>query len=442
MEAAINVLSGILLPCILLTAGILFGIRLRFFWVRHPIRTLKTMLSGADAGGTSPFAALTVALAGTLGVGNIAGVATAITAGGAGAVFWMVIGSLAAMSLKYAEVSLAVRYRRIRKEGGRDQFFGGAMYYIRDGLTALAKNDRGRRAAAVLGTIFAVFCVANSLLTGNIIQVRAAADCVPMPPMFFGILFAALAVFAMRGGMKRLSAITVVLIPILAFLYILLAAVILIAHAAELPGIAQQIFCDAFNFSAVGGGFLGLGVSRAVRYGITRGIFSNEAGCGTAPTAHAAANVKSPHHQGCFGLFEVFADTVVLCTLTAFVILLYTDGTGADGIALSLAAFSNLAEGAGGAWLGTAADFFLRVSIVLFAYATVICQSCYGMEALRYFAPARIVRPLYTLLSVAAVLIGALTAPGILWQWADAIVSVMTVLNVTCLLRLRRQILT
>ncbi len=440
MESAVNLLCGILMPCLLIMAGIFFGIKLRFFWISHPIRTVRAMLDGADTGGTSPFAALTMALAGTLGVGNIAGVATAITAGGAGAVFWMLAGALAAMSVKYAEVSLAVRFRRERREGGQITRYGGAMYYIRDGLAIAAKTRLGRRAAVLLGAVFAALCTLNSLFTGNVIQVRAAADCVEMPPLLFGILFAVLSLFAMAGGMRRLSRITLVLIPVLAALYILLSGTILIAYADEIPRVIRGILHEAFDFSAVGGGFLGFGVSRAIRFGMTRGIFSNEAGCGTAPTAHASANVKSPFHQGCFGLFEVFADTIVLCTMTALVILLYTDGTGLDGIDLSLAAYTRLAESIGGIWLGTFADCFLRISILLFAYATVITQSCYGMEAIRYFAPAKGARLAYLALAMGAILLGAITEAGILWRWADLIVSAMTVLNVLCLLRLRRMI--
>lgn len=442
MESAANILSGILMPCLLIAAGIFFGIKLRFFWFRHPFRTVRTMLEGTDTEGTSPFAALTMALAGTLGVGNIAGVATAITAGGAGAVFWMLAGALIAMSVKYAEVSLAVRFRRTRKENGQTTRYGGAMYYIRDGLSCTAKSTLGRRTASLLGGGFAVLCAINSLLTGNIMQVRAAADCVDIPPLLFGALFAALAVFTMTGGMRRLSRITVVLIPMLAALYILLSGIILIAYAGEIPYIVGKIVRDAFDFSSVSGGFLGLGVSRAVRFGMTRGIFSNEAGCGTAPTAHASAEAKTPHHQGCFGLFEVFADTVVLCTMTALVILLYADGEGLDGIDLSLAAYTRLGASIGGAWLGAFADRFLRISILLFAFATVVCQSCYGIEAIRYFAPARGARLLYILLSICATFAGALLQPGILWQWADVVVSGMTVVNVLCLLRLGKQIQT
>lgn len=435
-----EVLSGWLLPAVLIAAGGYFGAKLRFFWICHPLRTWKTLRQSAAAEGTSPFAALTMALAGTLGVGNIAGVATAITAGGAGAVLWMLLGAFAAMSVKYAEVYLAVRYRRTRTVRGRTEFYGGAMYYIRDGITALARSETARKAAALLGGIFALLCGANALLTGNIVQVRSAVSCVSMDPLLFGILFAAAAWLLSRRGTARVAAVTAVVIPVLAALFVALSGVILFAHAGEIPDILAKIWREAWNFRPAAGGLLGFGVSRAVRYGITRGIFSNEAGCGTAPTAHAAANVKSPHHQGCFGIFEVFADTVLLCSLTALVILCYTDGEGLDGIELSLAAYTRLAEGIGGAAMGAAADFILRLSVVLFAFATVVCQSCYGIEAIRYFVPARGARTAYRILSAAAVIVGSVIPVGMMWELADAVVTVMTLVNVGCLVWLRREV--
>jgi len=440
METAMAFFSGILLPASLLGAGIFFGVRLRFFWFLHPIRTFRTLFRRTEKNTASPFAALTVALAGTLGVGNIAGVAAAITAGGAGAVFWMLAGALFAMPVKYAEVYLALRFRRYRREDGRLTPFGGAMYYIRDGLGEQARTAFGRETAARLGGLFALFCVLNALITGNVLQVRAAVSCTDIPPVLFGILFAALALPAMRGGMRRLSGITVVLIPILSVIYVLLSGTILIAYRAEIPRILGEIFREAFGLSAVGGGVLGLSVRRAVRFGITRGLFSNEAGCGTSPTAHAASDARDPHHQGCFGIFEVFADTVLLCTLTALVILLYRDGAGLDGMALSLAAYTKLALSVGGVRLASAAGLFMRLAVILFAFATVIAQSSYGTEALRYFLPPRRAKAVFTLLSAAGIFMGAILPEGVLWQWADLVLSGMTVLNVICLLCLHRQI--
>ena len=433
METVLAMLSGVLTPALLLLAGVWFGVRLRFFYFLHPIRFVKTLRSAVSHSGTSPLAALTMALAGTLGVGNIAGVATAIVAGGPGAVLWMLIGALAAMSVKYAEVVLAVRWRRCRTENGKTAYYGGAMYYIRDGI-----RHCGGRTAAALGGIFALLCTANALLTGNIVQVHAAASCVPIPPILFGILFAIPAIAASCGGTRRVSSLTLYLIPTLSVVYIGLSLLLLAANRERIPSVLCRIWEEAWAFRPAAGGVMGFGISRAVRFGITRGIFSNEAGCGTSPTAHAAADTPSAHHQGCLGIFEVFADTVLLCTITALVILLYADTEGLDGIRLSLAAYSHLSGQIGGAWLASLADVILRISIVLFAFATVVCQSCYGMEAMRYFLPERRARGVYLTLSAGAILIGSVISPGAMWQIADLVISLMTCLNVGCLLVLGR----
>lgn len=434
MEITLSVLSGVLTPALLLFTGLWFGIRLRFFYFLHPIRFVRDLKTAAAAGGSSPVAALTMALAGTLGVGNVAGVATAIVAGGPGAVLWMILGALAAMSVKYAEVYLAVRWRRCRTEKGKTAYYGGTMYYMRDALSLSARTNRGRRTAAVIGGTFALLCTANALLTGNIIQVRAAVSCVPVPPFLFGILFAVLAVAASYGGTKQVSTLSMYLIPSLSILYVGISLLILIANGSEIPFVLRLIWEEALGIRPAAGGIAGFGISRAIRYGITRGIFSNEAGCGTSPTAHASADTPSPHHQGCLGIFEVFADTVLLCTMTALVILLYTDARGLDGIELSLAAYSTLCGEIGGPWLASLAGWILRIAIVLFAFATVVCQSCYGMEALRYFLPGRAARGIYLTLSAGAILIGSVISPGVMWQIGDLVISLMTCMNVVCLL--------
>ena len=440
METLNTVLSGLLMPALLIGAGLFFGVKLRFFWIRHPCKVMRTLREASAGSGTSPAAALSMALAGTLGVGNIAGVATAITAGGAGAVFWMLLGALAAMSVKYAEVYLAVRYRRIRQQNGAVSFYGGAMYYIRDGIAGAAKSKAGKKAAAALGGFFALLCAANALLTGNIVQVRAAVSCIDIPPLLFGVLFAVLAIAAASGGAKRVSSITAVLIPALSAVYILLSLWIISCNWTEIVPIFAKIWEQAWEWRPVGGGFLGLAVSRAVRFGITRGIFSNEAGCGTAPTAHASADTQSPYHQGCFGIFEVFADTVILCTITALVILLYADGEGLDGIELSLTAYTRLGSAIGGPWLGNFVNIFMRLSVVLFAFATVVCQSYYGVEAIRYFVSDRRAKAAYLALSAAAIILGSLIQPSFMWSCADFIISLMTSLNVVCLLLLSNQV--
>lgn len=434
MENLLSVLCGILTPALLLLAGVWFGVRLRFFYFLHPIRFLKTLRASVSHSGTSPLAALTMALAGTLGVGNIAGVATAIVAGGPGAVLWMLVGALAAMSVKYAEVFLAVRWRRCRTENGKTAYFGGAMYYIRDGL-----GSRGSRTAICLGGIFALLCAANALLTGNIVQVHAAASCVPIPPILFGILFAIPAIAASTGGTHRVSTLTLYLIPTLSVVYIGLSLLLLAANRERIPSVLCRIWEEAWDLRPAISGAAGFGISRAIRFGITRGIFSNEAGCGTSPTAHAAADTPSAHHQGCLGIFEVFADTVLLCTLTAMVILVYRDTAGLDGIELSLAAFTGLSGQIGGPWLAGLASILLRLSIVLFAFATVVCQSCYGIEALRFFLPGRAAKGIYLTLSAGAILIGSVISPGAMWQMADLVICLMTCLNVVCLWILGRR---
>jgi len=420
------------MPLLLLTAGLWLGGRLRFFWFCHPIRTIRTLRDAACGDGTSPAAALSMALAGTLGVGNIAGVATAITAGGAGAVLWMVLGALCAMGVKYAEVYLAVRYRRQRTVRGQSEYYGGAMYYIRDGMERMAAGPRGRRGAWAAGGVFALLCACNALLTGNVLQVHAATACVKMPPLAFGILFAGVAFLVSVRGTHRVSRITAVLIPALAGTYVLISLIILLANAAVIPEILRRIWREAWAIRPAAGGLGGYGISRAIRYGVTRGILSNEAGCGTAPTAHAAAHTKSPHHQGCFGIFEVFADTVLLCTMTALVILLHGEGAGEDGIALSLHAYAALGTEIGGPWLGSLMQILLRISVVLFAFSTVVCQSCYGVEALRYFMGGRTARRIFLGAASVATVAGAVISPGIMWQMADLIISAMTAVNVIC----------
>ena len=424
---AIELTAGALMPAFLLFTGVCFAVRYRAFWILHPIRFCRT-LRESTGGKTSSFRALTVALAGTLGVGNIAGVATAITAGGAGAVFWMWAGALVAMSVKYAESSLAVRYRQTEKSAAGERHFGGMMYVIRDGLG----KKIGRRAALVLGGVFAALCLLNSLLTGTVVQVNAAASVYEsVPPLLTGAFFAALALFVNLGGGKRLSAVTGVLIPVLSAAYLVLSTFIIIRNIGAVPGIFTRIVREAFSTEAIGGGLLGTVMAQSIRYGVTRGIFSNEAGCGTSPTAHAAADAKSAHHQGCYGIFEVFIDTIVLCTATALVILLAgEEGAGLDGIPLSMASYGALA--------GELARQIIGISVILFAFATVICQHYYGEIAIGYFTRSRVPVRVYTILMSAACIVGAVVSPARVWLAADAIISLMVIINLACLWGLRK----
>lgn len=412
-----SILSGAALPIFLLLSGIVLGWRIGFFYILHPIRLCTDIKNTAAGGGVSPMRALTVALAGTLGVGNISGVAAAIAAGGAGAVFWMWMCALLVMSVKYAEVCLAQEYRQYGKEGQ----FGGAMYYMRDGLV----RQIGKRGAAATAAIFALLVAANSLITGNIIQVSAAAEVFPgVPPIVCGALFAVISAITAAGGLRRVSDLTLRLIPVLSMVYTVLSLAAIISCRDNLGTAIKRIFTEAFSFDAAAGGVLGFGISRAVRFGVTRGILSNEAGCGTAPTAHAAASAKSPHHQGCMGIFEVFADTIVLCTVTALVIL-SADASG-SGISAVMATFD--------AVLGSVATKLIGICVILFALATVICQSYYGISAVRYFGSSAVAKRAYIALFALSSIAGALISTKLMWQLCDLTVAVMTIINMACVL--------
>lgn len=419
METINTVLSGILMPALLIGVGIWFAVRLRFFYILHPVRFCRMLAEAHKGGGVSPFRALSQALAGTLGVGNMAGVATAIVAGGPGAIFWMWISALCAMSVKYAEVRIAVEHRRSNADG----FFGGAMYYIKDIF-----GKKLPRVGLVAGGGFAILCMANSLLTGNIVQMHAAASVFPwMPPLILGGIIAAMSFVIACGGAGRVSEVTMRLIPFLSGAYMIISLFILVRNGDRIPGVLHAIFSSGLSLRAAAGGTAGFAVNRAIRFGVTRGIFSNEAGCGTSPTAHAAANTRSSHHQGCFGIFEVFADTIVLCTMTALVILL-SDGVdkGMDGIPLTVYAYTALA--------GRGAGVFIGISVILFAFATVICQTQYGTVAIGYFTRKKIPYRLYLVLCATASIGGTVISEGLMWQTADLIVSLMTALNIGCLL--------
>jgi len=418
MEYINNILSGIIMPIILMGFGAYFGAKLRFFYVAHPLKVARELARGSARGGISPARALTQALAGTLGVGNMTGVATAICSGGAGAVFWMWISAFLAMSIKYFEVALAQRCRR----RGLDGYYGGAMYYIKDVF-----SHRFPRLSVYLGGFFAVLCIVNSLLTGNIVQINSAADALSsVPSAYVGILCAAAVFPVILGKGKRVSSVTMGLIPILSAVYIVASLAVIIPCADRLPAVFSEIVKSAFSLKAAGGGAFGYLVVRAIRFGTTRGIFSNEAGSGTSPTAHAEADSRSPHAQGCFGIFEVFADTIVLCTMTSLVILL-SDGTakGLTGISLTLYAFSSGA--------GRLAGVAIALSVIMFAYATVICQARYGIVALRYLTESRAAFYLYVFAVCGCCVLGAVINEGVMWQAADFVVSLMTAVNVLCL---------
>ncbi len=415
---------GPALSLILFAAGgILFVLLGKSNPLLHPIRVVKALFSkNKSSDGISPFKAMTVALAGTLGVGNIAGVATAITAGGAGAVFWLLVSSFAAMILKYCEIVLAVLYRKKSGEG----YHGGAVYYIKNGLKS-----------PFTASLFAVICIIASFSLGSIVQVNAAAEAISysfnIPPLFVGILMAVLVFFVIIGGVKSVANVTVKLIPLLSAIYIIFSMYVIVINCDKIPAVFSSVISSAFDTRSAVGGILGFITSKAIRIGISRGVFSNEAGCGTAPFAHASAHTNSAVEQGFFGIFEVFADTALLCTMTALVILIpYGDISQYDGMVLAIKAFE--------CYIGPVSGYFIAISAFLFAFAAVICWSHYSCECLKFLFPKKNVFYIYCFLYSAAAIYGSVAAQGAVWEIADLTVSLMTVINTATLMFLFKQI--
>ncbi len=416
------------MPPLLMATGLGYGAVTGFFHLRHPIKTAKLMFR-RRGDGISPLRAASMALAGTLGVGNVTGVTAAIAMGGAGAVFWMWFSAFAAMSVKYAETALAVRYRRRDGKG----YYGGAPYYIRDGL-----KGSFPRASAAAGGAFAVFAIVNSVVVGNILQVNAAASAVEvtfgMPAVFVGVIFSIATAAVVLGGAHRISALTARLIPVVSLAYIIMCGAVIAADAYMIPHVMGRIFREAFSLSSAAGGAAGYGIAEGIRYGVTRGILTNEAGSGTSPTAHACADAESPMAQGCLGIFEVFADTVVICSMTAFVILIgeeYGISASARAIESSFAVFSSL--------LGEWARGALTAVILVFVFATLLSQHYYGEVAVRYLGGGRL-KVAYTAAYLAAAVYGSVIAPELMWTLSDVTVGVLTTVNVTALLFLHRDV--
>ncbi|MBR6682474.1 MAG: sodium:alanine symporter family protein [Clostridia bacterium] len=409
---------GPALPIVIFGAGLFLMIRYGSFIFTKLSVIIKALTRKNDGQGISPFNTAMLALASTLGVGNIVGVSTAIYSGGPGAVFWMTLSAVIAMPLKYGEVVLAVKHRV--KEG--KEYRGGAMYYM-----------QYRMKSKAMGCIFAVLCIINAITVGNIVQINAASESFQnvfsASPLVFGIIASVFIFISIYKGTNRVSSITSFLIPIVTVCYIMLSLVILFLNIGRMGEIVSLIISEAFSFKAATGGIMGYAIVRAMRYGVARGIMSNEAGSGTSPIAHAKSNLKSPVEQGFWGIFEVFADTVVMCNLTAFVILLSFEdlviGKGLNGMSLVIASY--------GKYIGNTAAYIIAISVMLFAYATVICQGFYGGECVYYLTKNERVMKLYRLLFSVAVIYGAVANTSFMWTVTDLNISLMTVINTVCI---------
>lgn len=401
------------MPAAITLCGAFFLCRLRLFFIFRPIRTFKMMFSGA-----SPMRELSLSLAGTLGVGNIVGVSMAISLGGAGAVFWMWISALVAAVLKYAEITLAVKFRRFTPSG----ILGGPMYYMEDGV--------GGKLGRMLAIAFSALGVMLSFVMGNLVQSRAAVGAaekiIPVPAWAIGATLALMCAFSVFGGYRAVSRVTSVIVPLMSGAYILISLWIILTHIAAVPVVFDNIVSSAFDPSAAGGGALGFLTSASLRHGVAKGAYSHEAGGGTAPLSHAQTKEKVPAVEGLLGLFEVFFDTGVICTLTALVILLGGKGTG--GAARVYDAFTHFCGEIGGA--------AISVSVVFFAFSTMICWGYYGKTCLYYLTQSRAAGKIYLVLYCAVVFFGALVGEGAAWMLTDIGVCLTTSVNLIAVMRL------
>ncbi len=416
-------------PPALLLGGLYFGVRLRFFPFLHPVRVVRDLFFPArgenkNVDAPSSLRAAGMAMAGTIGVGNIAGVSLALLAGGAGAVFWMWVCAAAAMLLKYAEIVLAMDSRR---PDGMGSYLGGTPYAMR------------ASGMPMLGSLFAVLCLLYTFLIGGVVQANAVADClrdaIGCPPLLAGALLLLLVLPVTLGGGQKIAALTAKLVPLMCGAYLLVTGAVIFTHAAVLPSVFARIMREAFSPAAAGGGVASFLFSRALRVGAARGLMSNEGGCGTAPMAHVTARETVPARQGLFGILEVFTDTVLICTLTALCVLCVfptlPDGVGA--MEMVRRSFASVC--------GNGAGIVLAAILFSFAYATILCEAYYAEVCLRYmFGGGRQI--VFSLLFAASLLFGAWGAPALVWGLCDILLAVMTLLNLFFLVKKAGRVVT
>ena len=394
-NAVNNFIWGVPAMICIFGVGLYLSLRTRFLQIRkfpYAIRTtLGRMFRKRDAsdGAITPFQAVCTALAATVGTGNIAGVAGAIAIGGPGAVFWMWVSALLGMCTKFAEVTLAVFYHEKNANG---ELVGGPMYYIKNGLS---------KKWHFLAYLFAAFGVLTVFGTGNATQVNTittavnsalmnyhviSKDAIPTSNLIQGIIIAVLVALILLGGVKRIAQVTEKLVPFMATLYVILAIGVVILHISRVPAVFAMIFKSAFTPQAATGGIIG-SMFLSMKKGVSRGIFSNEAGLGTGSIAHACADTNNAVHQGMFGIFEVFMDTIVICTLTGLVILL-----GAPNIVYGQAAGAELTISGFTATYGGWVSIFTAVAMCCFAFSTIIGWGLYGSRCIEFLGGEKLVR--------------------------------------------------
>lgn len=434
-SAVNNFIWGVPAMVCIIGVGLYLSIRTGFIQIRNFKYAMKTTIGrifkkrDASDGSITPFQAVCTALAATVGTGNIAGVAGAIAIGGPGAVFWMWISALLGMCTKFAEVTLAVHFRERNQEG---DLVGGPMYYIKNGL--------GKK-WQFLAILFSLFGVLTVFGTGNATQVNTittaidsallnynicTSKTIPQINLILGIIIAVLVALVLLGGVKRIGKVTEKLVPFMALFYIALAIGVVILNIGNLPTVFASIFEGAFNPRSVTGGVVG-SIFICMKRGVSRGIFSNEAGLGTGSIAHACADTQKPVKQGFFGIFEVFTDTIVICTLTALVILCsgVTINYGANaGAELTILGFTSTY----GNWI----SIFSAIAMCCFAFSTILGWGLYGARCIEFLFSPKVIKPFMVVYALVAI-VGATMDLGLIWGIADTFNGLMSIPNLIAL---------
>ncbi|HHJ36491.1 MAG TPA: sodium:alanine symporter family protein [Gammaproteobacteria bacterium] len=418
-----SIVWGPLMLILILGTGLYLMAGLYLMPLRRIGYSFKLLWQGRQTSGEgdiAPFNALMTSLSATIGTGNIAGVATAIFLGGPGALFWMWCTALVGMATKYAEAVLAVKYREV---DGYGHHIGGPMFYIKNGL---------RSYWAWLGTCFALFGALAGFGIGNTIQANSVADVIndtfAISHMATGFIIAILAALVLIGGIERIASVAGKLVPLMAVAYLCAGMLILLLNIETLPGAFSLIFTHAFTPVAATGGFAGAAVWAAIRFGVARGIFSNEAGLGSAPIAHAAAGTDSPVRQGNIAMLGTFIDTIIICSITGLVIITSGAWTGGEtGASLSSAAFEHSLPGYG--------RYIVTIGLSVFAFTTILGWSFYSEKCVEYLLGERGIRP-FRVLWIIAIPIGATANLDFMWLVADTLNALMAIPNLIALILL------
>ncbi len=415
-----GIVWGVPMLVLILGVGLFLTLGLKLLTILKIPFGFKLLWAGRIPGGAgeiSPFNALMTSLAATIGTGNIAGVATAIYLGGPGAIFWMWMTALVGMATKYAEAVLAVRYR---EQDERGKYVGGPMYYIKNGL---GKNW------GWMAAVFALFAGIAGFGIGNMVQANSIANALntsfAIPEWLTGVVLVVLVGAVLLGGIQRISTVAGKLVPFMAIAYMAAGSLVLLLNVEAIPAAYGLIFTHAFTPTAATGGFAGAAVWAAIRFGVARGVFSNEAGLGSAPIAHAAAQTKGPVSQGLVAMLGTFIDTLVVCSFTALAILVTGAWTsGETGAALTSRAFDLALPGVGG--------YIIAVSLAVFAFTTILGWSYYCERSLQYLFGVKIITPFRVLWSLAA-LVGATLKLSFVWLLADTMNALMAIPNLIAL---------